>query len=79
MLDWVNAHGLAVGLGFLIYSSIVSTMPTAEEVKGVRPNIDPLTLLLYSKLYQLLHLLAGNLARIVPQLRMLNKPNGEKL
>jgi len=45
-------------------------IPKAEEIKAVRPNIDPLYLLIYSKVYGLLHVGAMNVGKIFPQLRM---------
>lgn len=78
MLDWINTHGITVGLMMMLYSGVISTLPTADEIKAVRPNADPLSLLVYSKVYLLLHLAASNWAKVMPQLRMLGKNGGSE-
>jgi len=77
MLDWVDSHGITIALTMMLYSGLVSTLPTADEIKTVRPNVDPLWLLVYAKVYMLLHLAANNWAKVVPQLRMLGNGKAE--
>jgi hypothetical protein len=77
MLNWINAHGLLCLVLAALYSAAISTLPTADEIKAARPTTDPLTLLVYAKVYQFLHLAAFNIAKVVPQLRMLGE-SGEK-
>lgn len=65
---------------FWAFSNVVSTMPSPSEAKTAWKLGDG-SALLYKWAYDLLHLAAGNGARIFPQLRFLNgnsNPDGGK-
>lgn len=58
-----------------IVSNVISTMPSVEDMKacGWKPG----TLLLYKWVHDVLHVVVGNAARVIPQLRLLAPgPNG---
>ncbi len=82
MLEWIDSHGLLVSalltvLGWL-FSMIVGMLPTADELKTVRPNTDPLFLLFYAKALPMLQVCAANAARLSPSFRITSylKKNG---
>lgn len=77
LVDWVNSHGIVVVLIMGAFSGLVSMLPTVDEIKTARPAVDPLWLLVWGKLYGILHLAANNWAKVVPQLRMLGNGNGK--
>ncbi len=83
MLEWIDSHGLLVSatvtvLGWL-FSMIVGMLPSADELKTVRPNTDPLFLLLYGKAIPWLQVTAANAARLSPTFRITSyfKKNGD--
>lgn len=83
MLEWIDGHGLLVSCGVAVlswlFSTTVGSMPSAEELKQVRPQTDPLFLLIYSKVLPHIQVLAGNAARLSDSLRIGSylKRNGE--
>lgn len=83
MLEWIDSHGLLVSFGVAAlswtFSTIVGSMPSAAELKQVRPRTDPLFLLIYSKVLPHIQVLAGNAARLTDSLRIGSylKRNGE--
>ncbi|MGN6593967.1 MAG: hypothetical protein ACTHJX_13795 [Terriglobales bacterium] len=55
MTAWVDAHAVEILIGWYIFSAAVSGMPAPGEASGAG----------YRWLYHSLHLLAGDLARLL--------------
>lgn len=56
---------------FWVASNVISTMPSTEDVKAL--GMSPGFVLIYRWLHDLLHVAAGNVARVIPQLRVLQQ------
>ena len=62
---------LLVVAGWYIFQNLASSLPSVDEVAQALPG-RPVALLVYKTVFHLMQALAGNLARIIPGLRMLN-------
>ena len=66
-MHWIHENPFVLYLFFLVWSAIVSSMPSVDEVK---PFVSPGRLLFYQFLYKLLHLSAGNTAKLADFMRL---------
>jgi hypothetical protein len=48
---------------YWVFSAIVGAFPSPAEVKEVKPDIGPISLLAYKTVFSALHGLSGNLSR----------------
>ena len=74
MLEWIDSHGIVAGIIQAIilwlFAFVVGCLPSANELKEARPNLDPLVITIYKHLMPKLQDLAANSARTRPGLRL---------
>lgn len=58
-----NPLVLKVLIGYWIFSAFVSKMPSPNDVVKVKPDIAPMTLLVYQTVFGFLHGIAGSVSR----------------
>jgi len=63
--------------GWYVFANLASALPKPEEFAAAAPG-RPIAALVYKTVFRLMQASAGNLARIIPQLRMLNGKPEEK-
>ena len=76
MFEWFDSHGLLTLVLFFVYSNLVGSMPSPEDVRKAKPSIGELNLLAYAAVKKFLDLTAANAARVFPKLRAMS--NGSK-
>jgi hypothetical protein len=81
LLQFLTDHPkiLLLLAGWYLFLNFASALPKPEEVAAAAPG-RPITLLVYSSFFHLTQGAAGNLARIIPSLRLLTgKPENRQL
>ena len=73
LLEFLLAHPrvLLFVLGWYLFNNVASSLPKPEEVAGAVKD-RPITILIYTSIFHVAQGMAGNLARIIPQLRLGN-------
>ena len=74
--EFLVAHPtvLLLVVGWYLFNAAASSMPPPEKVAVVMPD-RPGALLIYGAVFAMMQKLAGNLARIYPQLRLMEGKN----